>query len=116
MPSISRDDHCSPAQVSYAELLENILDEDWDIEGYELDDKSESGEDFLVRGLGPNVTCHPPKKAFSWFQIYTPPDSETHHFVPPKLPTTLWDTVKCNPADLYKQCLFFKAQSLLILP
>ena len=67
MPPTSHDDHCS-AQVSNAELLENILDEDFDIEGDELDDKSESGEDFLVRGSRPNVTWHPPKKAFSWFR------------------------------------------------
>ena len=129
VPSTSRDDHCSPAQVSDAELLENILDEDFDIEGVELDDKSESGErNFLVCDLGPNVTWHPPKNAFSWFpkiadidlkvdeletinKEYTP-DSATHHFVPPKLPIIIWDTVKSNPADLYKQCLCFKAQSL----
>ena len=49
--STSSDDHCFVNHFSDAELLENVLDKDFEIEDDELDDKSESGEeDFLVHG------------------------------------------------------------------
>ena len=113
-------------QVSDSARLEQILNDESNDDNISEDD--DLGE-FMVLGSGPNVTWQPPKRAFKWFKKiadielkddkmdsikndYTPPESEAHHFVPPKLPATLWDSIKSSPADLYKHRICLRAQSL----
>lgn len=107
------------------EALENLdlVDEEKD------SSKADQPDDPGLKILGGPVptSWDLPPRAFSWYkkicdlelksddikslkEKYHPADDLIHHFEPPKIPHSLWESVKTSQALVYKQKVCFKAQ------
>lgn len=128
MPSASGSKNPEMTEMSDAGILEQLLEEENDFNDYEEEEEGDITE-YRVLGSDPEPSWVPPKSSFSWFKKiadielkdkeletivegFKPPAELEHHFVPPKLPKSVWDAVKSSPADQFKQRVCFKAQSL----
>jgi len=114
--------------------VDRSIDQSDDIENLQralLDDQSESGKaEFPVIGSHSDPTWEPSEKVMKWYTRvadielaasdvkeiktqFTPPEPIAAHFSPPLVPPIIWNNIKSDCPDAYKQSALCKSQELI---
>ena len=116
------------------DVLTNILANQQDEEDFNEEEYADEDSDLEVMGGHKEGSWSVSDKVMAWFdkvadieldkekieelkKKFDPSEEDAHHFVPPKLPLSLWQSISSgsNHADSYRLKSIFKAQESLYL-
>lgn len=119
------DNESSPRSLTVDELEKSFI-----MESDISDTESNVSFDIPIVGENESYSWEPPTKAFAWFkrvadkelskelitemlEDFIPSPEVEKHFMPPKLPSTVWKQLSANRGEYYKLNSMFQTQKLV---